>query len=230
MKTFAYLRVSGHSQIDGDGERRQREAISEFCRASRLELSPETFFDAAVSGTVDGADRPALLRLMTQAQPGDCMVVERLDRLARELMVQEFILKECRQRGIRVYAADQGEPIDQSGAGADPTRILIRQILGALAEWEKSALVLKLHKGLNAKRARGEYCGGNTPYGTQPGEWEILNAMRALREAGENDNTIAGTLNAGNYRTRTGKLWKQKGVRQILNGWGLRSHRKEMAS
>jgi DNA invertase Pin-like site-specific DNA recombinase len=189
----------------------------------------EKFFDAAVSGTVDGMDRPALVKLLATAQPGDAIVVERLDRLARELMIQEFILKECRQRGIKVFATDQGGLYDQASNQADPTRILIRQVIGAVAQWEKSVLVMKLKKARDEKRARGEYCGGNTPYGTQPGEWETLNAMRTLREAGENDNTIAGTLNAGNYRTRTGKLWKQKGVRQILNGWGLRSHRKDVA-
>jgi DNA invertase Pin-like site-specific DNA recombinase len=229
VKTFAYLRVSGLSQVDGDGERRQREACVEFARAHNL-LPMGTYFEKGVSGTVEGMARPGFLAMLAQCEPGDGIIVERLDRLARDLMVQEFTLKECRARGIKVYAVDQGQLIDMASNDGDPSRKLIRQILGALAEWEKSALVLKLSEARERKRAAGGYCGGNTPYGTQPGEWEILNAMRALREAGENDNTIAGTLNAGNYRTRTGKLWKQKGVRQILNGWGLRSHRKEMAS
>lgn len=225
MKTFAYLRVSGLSQVDGDGERRQREACETFARAHQL-FPMGTIFEKGVSGAVESLNRPEFFAMLGMCEPGDAIIVERLDRLARDLMIQEFALKECRERGIKVYAVDQGQPLDLASNSGDPTRKLMRQIMGAIAEWEKSALVLKLRKAIDQKRARGEYCGGNTPYGTQPGEWEILNAMRALREAGENDTTIAGTLNVGNYRTRTGKLWNKKSVRGILNGWSLQAHRK----
>jgi len=38
-----------------------------------------------------------------------------MDRLARCLMTQEFLLAECRKRGLKVYSADQGQLIDMGG-------------------------------------------------------------------------------------------------------------------
>jgi DNA invertase Pin-like site-specific DNA recombinase len=174
MKFYGYIRVSGASQIDGDGPDRQANTIDAFLKTSPG--SPEIaeyFFDKAVSGTVEGMERPDFIRLISRAQPGDAIVVERLDRLARTLMVQEVMLAECRKRGILVYASDQ-PMLDQADTGADPTRKLIRQVIGAVAEWEKSAMVLKLHKARAAKRAATGRCEGSKPYGQYPGEATVI--------------------------------------------------------
>ena len=60
MNVISYIRVSGKSQIDGDGPDRQRLAVSAFCEAHGLSHLRE-FFDEGVSGTE--MDRPALLRV-----------------------------------------------------------------------------------------------------------------------------------------------------------------------
>jgi len=62
-------------------------------------------------------------------------------------MTQEFLLAECRKRGLKVYSADQGQLIDMAENGGDPTRVLIRQILGALAQWEKNDAGFKSCQG-----------------------------------------------------------------------------------
>jgi DNA invertase Pin-like site-specific DNA recombinase len=210
MKVFGYIRVSGKSQVEGDGPDRQRDAISNFCRDNQLPHAQD-FFEAGVSGTKDSADRPAFRQFLTGAAAGDAVVVERMDRLARDLMVQELLLKECSIRHLKVYCADQGL-VDVASNDIDPTRKLIRQVLGAVAEWEKSAMVAKL---MTAKMRLGKM-GGVHPYGTQPGEEEILESMFSYWRLGLGWTEIAHHLMMAGHRRRKGGPWTGRGVRRIL--------------
>ena len=103
MTAFGYLRVSGKGQVKGDGFRRQRDTVAAWCKANRVELV-ETFRDEGVSGTRDGFDRPGLTDLLVavKANGTRLVVVERADRLARDLMVGEVILAEFRKAGVKV--------------------------------------------------------------------------------------------------------------------------------
>lgn len=215
MSNYGYIRVSGHGQIDGDGEHRQKLAIESFCEQHSIPVV--TLFEKAVSGTVDGLARPVLSEIF-EFNDTEAIVVERLDRLARDLMVQEFILKECRQRGIKVYAADQGALFDLASNEVDPTRKLIRQLLGALAEWEKSALVLKLRKSRDAVRAKTGRCEGPLPYGATADELSVRTLIFSLHnEHTMGARALATFLNANGYTTRHGHKWTRDAVRKILN-------------
>jgi len=165
----SYLRVSGRGQIDGDGFPRQREAITRYARAAGVEVVDE-YRDEGVSGTKDLDDRDGLSDLMTRlASNGIRLVlVERADRLARDLMVSEVLLAEFRKLGITVVAADSGT--DLSAGDDDPTRVLIRQVLGAVAQFEKSVIVAKLRAARVRKRRETGRCEGRKPFGTRPGE------------------------------------------------------------
>jgi hypothetical protein len=46
----------------------------------------------------------------------------------------------------------------------DPTRILVRQMMGAVAQYEKSQIVLKLRGARMRKRAKEGRCEGRKPY------------------------------------------------------------------
>lgn len=213
MKYFAYLRVSGKSQIDGDGPERQAESISGFCKQRGCELSG-TYFEAGFTGTQ--ADRPVLNKLLAVAETGDAVIVERLDRLARDLLVQECILKEFRERGLLLYAADQGW-IDLVTNDGEPTRKLIRQFLGALAEWEKSALVLKLKKARDRKRAETGRCGGPLPYGSTPQEAVVLATARTLRQNGHSFSQVGLALEKAGFVPRSGGHWHKSSVAVMLS-------------
>jgi len=52
----------------------------------------------------------------------------------------------------------------------DPTRVLIRQVLGAVAQFEKSVIVAKLRAARVRKRRETGRCEGRKPFGTRPGE------------------------------------------------------------
>lgn len=223
MRAYWYIRVSGKGQVDGDGPDRQREAIKVFCEQHGLVFAGE-FFEAGVSGTKEGMDRPQFAEMIETVDarnqqgltPIRVIVVERMDRLARDLMVSEMLLRECRTRGIKVYSVDQGQLIDMATDAGDPTRKLIRQILGALAEWEKSALVKKLHSARQRVKAQTGRCEGIKPYGTFPGEIHTLRVMKTLRASHLTFDRIAIMLNEQGLYTRSKKPWTRAAVFSVL--------------
>jgi DNA invertase Pin-like site-specific DNA recombinase len=70
--------------------------------------------------------------------------------------------------------------IDLTSSNDDPTRRLIRQVLGAVSEFEKRILVLKLRAARERKRNRGERVEGVKPYGHFPAEAAIVARMKQL--------------------------------------------------
>jgi DNA invertase Pin-like site-specific DNA recombinase len=220
MKAFGYIRVSSKGQVDGDGPDRQRESIEKFCATHFLpESGLQVFFEAGVSGTVESMDRPKFAEMISviESLPGVrcCIVVERLDRLARDLMISEFLLAECRKRNIPVYAADQNDLRDMASDGGDPTRVLLRQILGALAQWEKSALVMKLRKARDRKRLETGRCEGPVPFGADECERSAKLMLETWRTSGKSCQWIANQANMTGLRNRGGKLWTRGAVYQV---------------
>src|SRR5438876_4035492 len=90
IEALAYLRVSGKGQIDGDGFPRQREAIARYAKAHGVAVVDE-YRDEGVSGTKDLDGREGLGDLMARLRANGIrlVLVERADRLARDLMVSE---------------------------------------------------------------------------------------------------------------------------------------------
>jgi DNA invertase Pin-like site-specific DNA recombinase len=216
---IAYLRVSGRGQIDGDGFDRQRDAIRRFAKTNAFDLVEE-FRDEGVSGTRDLENRPGLAALLDRVESNGVkvVIVERADRLARDLMVAEVIVDELTKAGARVLTADGA---DLTTADNDPTRTLIRQVLGAVAQFEKSVIVLKLRAARERKRRRDGRCEGRKPFGARAGEAATLARIHELRRKPKGRPrlsiaVIAGMLNAEGRLTRTGKLWAPGTVDGIL--------------
>lgn len=189
MKVVSYLRVSSRGQVEKDGFPRQREIIADFCRAQKLELFDECV-EKGISGDVDGLDRPAFSDLLDKipclAVNGikiEAIVVERADRLARSLVVSETLLLECRKRNLKVFTADRGELIDIASATQDPMLVLVRQIVAAVSEFDKNATVKKLRLARERKAAAtGRACGQTEPFGTLPGEQQVMDYILSLWE------------------------------------------------
>src|SRR5438309_70945 len=93
VPAFAYLRVSGKSQLDGDGFTRQLDAIHRYAKQHGFYMV-EVFQEEGVSGTKELEHRPALQSLLGALANGTVrhVLVEKLDRLARDLMIQETII------------------------------------------------------------------------------------------------------------------------------------------
>ena len=92
------------------------------------------------------------------------VLVERADRLARDLIVGELILNQLRELGVKVIAADSGTEL--TAGDEDPTRTLIRQVLGAVAQFEKAVIVSKLKAARVRKRRAEGRCEGRKPRDT----------------------------------------------------------------
>jgi len=214
VKAFGYLRVSGKGQVEGDGFTRQLKAIKDYAAAHDIKIV-DVYREKGVSGTKESADRPAWSDLMTALHSNGVrtVIIEKLDRLARDLMVQETIIADLRKYGFELVSVAEPDLMAN-----DPTRILVRQMMGAVAQYEKSQIVLKLRGARMRKRAKEGRCEGRKPFGYFEGEADVLNRMKALRADGLGFDRIAARMNEEKIPTRTGKPWHGVVVNRILKG------------
>ena len=205
----SYVRVSGLGQRDGDGPERQRQAIARAAKRERLHMVRE-FSDLGVSGTTEGADRPGMAQLLAEvvALGATVVLVEKADRIARDVLVSELLLRQFRQLGVQVVTADGVDLTDTENA----TGVLVSQLLAAVAAFDRASVVAKLRAARDRKRAATGRCEGPRPFGELPGEAEALTALRALarKQPGCDAPTmaeVAALANAAGIRSRSGKPW-----------------------
>lgn len=234
-RVFAYLRVSTASQIAGDGWPRQEAACRSLATAKGWTIA--RVFKEQQTGSDEFTEREHLSQAISMCNPVTgvgIIVVERADRIARDLCVSELFFRECRRRGIKVYAADSGEEL--VNAESDPTRILIRQILGALAQWEKTMLVRKLQGGrARVKSETGMQCGGTLPYGFRPNEWNVVRVVLRMNRQGCPLSVIERRLRKMTRRLpnkfplpvsspglRRSTWWNLGTIQRMIKWWGPR--------
>jgi len=213
-KALAYIRVSGKGQIDGDGLTRQLEAIRTYAAQHDIRLV-KIFREMGVSGSKDLENRPAFVEMMTALHSNGVklVLVEKLDRLARDLMVQESIIQSLRKEGFDLVSVVEPDLLQD-----DPTRKLMRQILGAFAEYEKTMIVLKLRASRIRVKAKEGRCEGAKPFGHYDGEPEVLERMQALRASGMGFDRIAAQMNVEGLKPRRGERWHGLTVNRCLTG------------
>lgn len=223
----AYLRCSGLGQADGDTWDRQEAAIRKYAAGAGLSVV-DSFRDVGVSGTKDLESRPGLAALLDRIEHNGVRVVlvENATRLARDLLIGEVILGQLRDAGCTVIDCDSGTNlIDDSD---DPTRRLIRQVLGAVAEFDRRVTVLKLRAARNRKSQRlGRRVEGKKPYGSTAAEAAVVARIRELHRKPHNHprrslGEIARILNDEGVPTRTGRKWSRSTLHQIV-GRGLKA-------
>lgn len=223
-KAIGYLRVSSTAQAkDGrDGFPRQRAAIRAYCAGKRIELVEE-HEDAGVSGTVPLEGREGLSTALQRCTETDAtmLVVEKADRLGRDLIVSEMAVRAFAEAGVAIVTADTGQNL--TDADNDPSRKLIRQVLNAVAEYERSALVAKLRAARDRKRRNGGHAVGCYAFGRhpdRPDEAETLARIRELRKTlpGRRRKSlaeVAEVLTSEGRRSRTGRPWTPAMVRDL---------------
>ena len=221
----AYLRVSGKGQVDGDGFDRQRDKIAAYAETEGLDLQDE-YQDGGVSGTNDLENRSGLAALLDRVETNGVRVVliERADRIARDLMVQEIILQQFRQIGVQVIECEGGNDLTVSGDD-NPTANLIRQILGAVSEFDKNVIVLKLRAARERKRRQGLKCEGRKAYGENASEKPIVRRILTLRRKPRGGDrlsyaAIAQRLNDDLVPTRSGGQWQPSTVQNVVKRSG----------
>lgn len=223
MTAIGYVRVSTADQADnGYGLDVQRHAIETYCADHGLVLAG-SHCDAGISGASNLDQRPGLASALAAAEaaPGGQLIVYRLDRLARDLVLQELILQRLTKYGTGVMSVT--EP-DLDTTGTDPTKILIRQILGALGQYERALIRGRMHAGRAAKAAVGGYVGGAPGYGrvavggqlvVNDAEHAAVQLVRTLRSQGETYRSICTALEQAGHRPRRASRWHPAVVREI---------------
>lgn len=107
------------------------------------------------SDTASGmkSDRPGLATLLKFIRPHDVLVVWRLDRLGRSLSHLLQTVNQLAERQIGFKSLS--EAIDTTTSGG----VLVLQIFGAIAEFERNLMRERTRAGLNSARARGRLGG-----------------------------------------------------------------------
>lgn len=220
-EVYGYMRVSSKSQLEGDGFPRQRQAILDFCH-SKGWLCKRIFEEKGVPGKTEMENREAFMEML-----GLCggvlpstVVVERSDRVARDLIVGEMLYRECAAVEIEIFSADTGQELVLSD-NDDPTRKLVRQLLGAVAEFNKNELVKKMRVARERIRARGERCEGAKPFSlTHPTEHSaVIEWIRVSRERGDSYHRIAKQLNTMKFTSQKGKTWGPSFVYRLYHAY-----------
>jgi DNA invertase Pin-like site-specific DNA recombinase len=127
--------------------------------------------------------RPVLARLIREIEPGEVLVVVRLDRLARSVshlleVIETLEAKKAHFRSLR-------DPIDTS----TPQGIFSLQVLGAVAQLERSLISERTRAGIKAAEARGKKPGNPGMRERRP---EAIRKIALAREKVYLDELIAG--------------------------------------
>jgi len=206
---FAYLRTSSaaNSGPDKDSDKRQRAAIAAFAKSHGFEIVDE-FYDAAVSGADPIAERPGFKAMLdrTAGNGVRTIIVESPDRFARDLTVQLTGHDFLKSLEVELIPATAPDFFTED----TPTAVLVRQVLGAIAQFEKTSLVAKL----KAARERSGHLGGRKSYAeSRP---ETVELAKQLRRDGHTFREIPGELAALGHLTSRGKPYAVSAIQSML--------------
>jgi DNA invertase Pin-like site-specific DNA recombinase len=222
-KVVGYVRVSSKGQLDGNGPERQEKTIREFVERQGMEVVK--VFTEAYTGTE--ADRPILLDMLTELLSNGVrtVVVESLDRFARDLLIQSSLIAKMQASGVTLLSAATGEDVT-AAMQDDPMRRALVQIQGVFSELDKRLIVRKLRKARDAKRATGMRCEGAKPFGTHEGEALILERVRQLRRKPRGGSrltwqAVADRLNQEGLLNRRGTSWTRQALHKLCKSIGI---------
>jgi DNA invertase Pin-like site-specific DNA recombinase len=207
LTALAYMRVSGQGQADGDGFDRQRIAIERYAAANDIQISG--WYQDIQTGKDEWEKRPGWTAMMGRLNGTRTVLVEKLDRVARAVLVQELILADLARREVRIVTSAGDDTSDDS-----PERTMFRQLLASFAQYERHTTVLKLRGARQRMKEETGRCEGRKPYGHRDGELAVLDRIKSLSAFGA--PVISEILNAEGVPTRYGKPWRATTIRRIL--------------
>jgi DNA invertase Pin-like site-specific DNA recombinase len=225
MRVAAYIRVSSAHQAEAYGPELQRAAITKWAKANGHKIA--AWHTDVISGASELRNRVGWCEAAALVKGGQAegIVVARLDRLARDVMVQELLLRKLSDLGGIVVSTRENENEMLNGESKDPSRKLVRVIMGAISEYDREMTVDRLAAGRQAKAARGGYAHGALPYGYRsvegalapvPTEQRALARMKELSALGYSTRAIARMLDAEGHPTKRGGPWSSPVVARIL--------------
>lgn len=222
-QAVAYLRTSSAANVgkDKDSDKRQMLAIEDYARHADIEIILPPYYDASISGADPHYSRPgfsALLTYLAEHPDVRTILVETAERFARDLVLQEVGYAMLTERGISLIAVDSPE----SFLSDTPSAVLFRQVRGAVSQFEKAMLVLKLRGARIRKREKTGKCEGRKSHAERhPG---AVAMARKLRRANPHTHTrlsyraIATKLAEAGHKASSGKPFSSSAIASMLVG------------
>jgi DNA invertase Pin-like site-specific DNA recombinase len=217
-EAVAYIRTSSAANVgaDKDSDKRQRDAIEAFARRAGYELVGE-FYDPAVSGADPIETRPGFAELLSRIEGNGVrtVIVEDASRFARDLVAQELGILLLINRGVRVLTANGDDLTDTS----DPSRVMMRQIAGSFAQYEKARLVAKLRAARQRKRETAGKCEGRRSHAeARPELVALVRQLRRRRPKGGQRSLreISAELAARGFINERGNAFSAASINSML--------------
>jgi site-specific DNA recombinase len=220
MAAIIYTRFSpgADSEASRSGDV-QKDQCELYCYRNGLDID-DVYADESKSGA-DEAREP-LWDAINALKKGDVLVVYNRDRLARSLFLAEYIRRKVAEKGATIAA------VTGDIEGDNPETTLIRQILDAVAEYERKIIARRTSASMRQLMQRGYKVGGHPPYGWSvdstgvsliPNEREqkILSTIYELREKGLGYLRIAQHLNSNPHMLPRKGLWASASVKRIID-------------
>ena len=220
-QAVAYCRVSTNNQKIEGTIGLQENAITEFCQNNNLTLV-KSFNDNGISGGLE--NRPALSELFSYLEQNKeikTVIIWKLDRLARNLYLQEHLIRKLEELKVTLVSAKEPN-LDST----DTMRKAFRQFMGIVSELEKSFITMRLSAGRLNKATKGQFAGGRPAYGYNVINGKIkINKQEAIivqqiykmkRYRRMSYWNIAKELNQNKVKTANGGNWFAGTVRYLL--------------
>jgi DNA invertase Pin-like site-specific DNA recombinase len=138
-------------------------------------------FTDKVSGK--DTDRSELQRMLEWAREGDTVIVHSMDRLARNLTDLRAIVEGLTARGIRVRFEKEG--LTFSGDDTPMAKLMLNMI-GAVAEFERSIILERQREGIAVAKSKGLYKGRKAALSAEQAE-----ELRQKADAGASKAALA---------------------------------------
>ena len=167
-QVVGYHRTSSNSNVgqDKDSRKRQQHAVMNYASSNGMTVVSE-FYDKGVSGTMEILNRPSFMKMLDYCEDNEIstIVLEDASRMSRDLIIQETGFQYLTTKlGYKLVSVANPDTFVEHS----PTGTLIRQVLGTIAQFEKSNLVEKLRvarerksivnkrKGIIARSGKGK--------------------------------------------------------------------------
>lgn len=226
LRLVILRRVSTAGQIDGYGLETQEADCRKWARKIGGVRIVKVCTDGGITGKATEDERPGLHEALALIAAGeaDGILAPNLDRVARELTVQEATLSVVWAHGGRVFTVDHGEHLADDDD--DPMRTFVRQVMGAAAQLERGIIAKRLRNGRKTKAAKGGYATGAPAYGQRAVDKEltedfteaaVLEQMREWQAEGVSVRGIVARLNEQGIPSKRGGKWHPTTVARLLN-------------
>jgi DNA invertase Pin-like site-specific DNA recombinase len=169
----------GYMRVSSDNDRQSTDLQRDALVAAGVDA--RHLFEDRTSGAKD--DRPGLAKALAFVQPGDVLVVWKLDRLGRSLSHLLTIVTTLHARQVAFRSLTEG--MDTT----TPSGEFLFHVFGALAQYERALTRERVMAGLAAAKRRGRH-GGRPPAISS----EKLDAIRAALEGGMSKAAVCRTF------------------------------------